>query len=156
MYSIRIRSSSSSKITAPNFKPLFFSETLTLWIRAEVLGALVNAVFLLALCVIIILEAIQKIIQPESVEQPKVVAIVGGIGLLMNLLGLVIFGADGSMHGHSHDNGGGHGHSHSDKEEAHGHSHTHKKNDGEQLNMKGVFLHVLGDAVGSVVVVISG
>ena len=71
------------------------------WVRAEVLGALVNAVFLLALCVIIILEAVQKMIQPEAVEQPKIVAIVGGIGLLMNLLGLLMFGNDSSMHGHS-------------------------------------------------------
>ena len=71
------------------------------WVRAEVLGALVNAVFLLALCVIIILEAVQKMIQPEAVGQPKIVAIVGGIGLLMNLLGLLMFGNDSSMHGHS-------------------------------------------------------
>ena len=139
------------------------------WVRAEVLGALVNAVFLLALCVIIILEAIQKLIQPEMVQEPKIVAIVGGIGLAMNLLGLFIFGRDSEvMHGHSHGGGGGggkeasddadshghaHGHAHGDKEadkEAHGHSHS-----AGELNMKGVFLHVLGDAVGSVVVVIS-
>lgn len=135
------------------------------WVRAEVLGALVNAVFLLALCVIIILEAIQKLIQPEMVQEPKIVAIVGGIGLVMNLLGLFIFGRDSEvMHGHSHGGGGGgeasssHGHSHGDKEggndgqgkDGHGHSHS-----AGQLNMKGVFLHVLGDAVGSVVVVIS-
>ena len=48
------------------------------WERAEVLGALVNAVFLLALCVIIILEAIQKFIQPEPVEKPLTVCI-GGV-----------------------------------------------------------------------------
>ena len=45
------------------------------WGRAEVLGALINAVFLLALCVIIILETIQKFIQPEPVEKPLTVCI---------------------------------------------------------------------------------
>lgn len=48
------------------------------WGRAEVLGALINAVFLLALCVIIILESIEKFIQPEPVEEPLTVCI--GIG----------------------------------------------------------------------------
>lgn len=174
------------------------------WGRAEVLGALINAVFLLALCVIIILESIQKFIQPEPVEKPLTVCIVGAIGLLMNILGLIIFQGDsGAMHGHSHGDGG-HGHSH---DNSHGHSHGHshesesntngqskinsqsdceskhsesqsnhendfddhekskgrdhshdiekQKSQAEQLNMKGIFLHVLGDAVGSVVVIIS-
>ena len=44
-----------------------------------------------------------------------------------------------------------HGHSH---EHSHGHSHTDGKS-GEEMNMRGVFLHVLGDAVGSVVVILS-
>jgi zinc transporter 1 len=45
------------------------------WVRAEVLGALVNGVFLLALCVIIILEAVQKFIEPEPVKKPLTVCI---------------------------------------------------------------------------------
>ena len=59
---------------------------------------------------------------------------VGGIGLLMNLFGLVLFRGGGEMHGHSHgDNGhshghshgGDHGHSHSTGEESHSHGHSH-------------------------------
>ena len=46
-----------------------------------------------------------------------------------------------------------------DHEESEGHGHSHdvekQKTQAEQLNMKGIFLHVLGDAVGSVVVVLS-
>lgn len=49
-----------------------------------------------------------------DIENPKMVLIVGGIGLLCNLLGLVLF-HDHSGHGHSH---GGH---------SHGHSHSHSK-----------------------------
>ena len=36
----------------------------------------------------------------------------------------------------------------------HGHDH-HKDSSGSQMNMRGVFLHVLGDALGSVIVIIS-
>ena len=60
----------------------------------------------------------------------------------------------GDSHGGDDD---GHGHSHNDSTE-HGHSHGHSHNEGpsgEEMNMRGVFLHVLGDAVGSVVVILS-
>ena len=123
------------------------------WGRAEIIGGLANAIFLLALCVIIILESVEKFIQPDSVEQPLTVCIVGFVGLIMNLFGLVLFQGSGDGHGHSH---GGHGHSHGHSHGGHGHSHGESDEDSaEHMNMKGVFLHVLGDAVGSVVVILS-
>lgn len=82
------------------------------WIRAEVMGALVNAVFLTALCFTIVLEAIERFTEPHEIERTHVVIGVGAAGLLVNLLGLCLF------HGHA---GGGHGHSHG------GHSHGNKK-----------------------------
>ncbi|KAL9128040.1 MAG: hypothetical protein Q9217_003204 [Psora testacea] len=77
------------------------------WQRAETLGALVNGVFLVALCLSIFLEAIQRFVEPQSVSNPKLVLIVGCFGLLSNILGLFLF----HEHGHSHG-GGGHSHSH--------------------------------------------
>lgn len=62
-----------------------------------------NGVFLVALCLSIFLEAIQRLVEPQEVSNPKLVCIVGCFGLLSNILGLVLF------HDHSH---GGHGHSH--------------------------------------------
>merc|ERR1712113_160417 len=126
------------------------------WGRAEVLGALINAVFLLALCVMIIFEAIEKFFKPEVVEQPWTVMIVGMIGLLINIIGMIIFRNETGMHGHSHGGGGddhghSHGHSHGDPEKGHGHGHS----ESGDLNMWGVYLHVLGDAFGSIVVVLS-
>ncbi|XP_035380693.1 zinc transporter 1a [Electrophorus electricus] len=179
------------------------------WIRAEVMGALVNAVFLTALCFTIILEAIERFTEPHEIERPLVVIGVGAAGLVVNLLGLCLF------HGHA---GGGHGHSHGGR--SHGKKnrnkirkserpddcstgeetnnlvgsratspngvnpdrrgrtgtppgdnelqlngnapygkHEHEQECSEeaasQLNMRGVFLHVLGDALGSVIVVIN-
>ncbi|CAB1415904.1 unnamed protein product [Pleuronectes platessa] len=86
------------------------------WIRAEVMGALVNAVFLTALCFTIVLEVIERLTEPHEITRPEVVAWVGAAGLLVNLLGLCLFREHaGGGHGHSHGGGGGHGHSHGSK-----------------------------------------
>lgn len=96
------------------------------WQRAETLGALVNGVFLVALCVTIFLEAIQRFVEKPNVSNPKLVLIVGCMGLASNIIGLVLFHDVG--HGHSH---GEEGHSHGDEEHAaeeghaHGHEHAH-------------------------------
>nr|CAG4645653.1 EOG090X09D3 [Lynceus sp. MCZ IZ 141354] len=143
------------------------------WARAEVLGALVNAVFLVALCFSILVESLKRFYEIEEIHDPQLMLIVGGIGLLVNLIGLCLF------HGHGHSHGGhGHGHDHNG---SHGHSHlsqlvsmddnendasfpspvvvtTNKKGKGKDashMNMHGVFLHVLADALGSVVVIVS-
>ncbi|KAF7505401.1 hypothetical protein GJ744_000947 [Endocarpon pusillum] len=94
------------------------------WQRAETLGALVNGVFLVALCMSIFLEAIQRFVQPQVVSKPKLVMIVGILGLASNILGLLLFHEHG--HGHSH---GGEEHDHNshdplgNAEEGLGHSH---------------------------------
>ena len=67
------------------------------WQRAEVLGALVNSVFLLALCFTIIVEAIQRFVELEEINDPMLVLIVGGIGLLVNGLGLCLFSTHGKI-----------------------------------------------------------
>ncbi|XP_019877251.2 zinc transporter 1 [Aethina tumida] len=148
------------------------------WARAEVLGALVNAVFLVALCFSITVEACKRFIEVERIHDPKLLVAVGVAGLVVNLVGLALFHEHGSSHGHSH---GRLSHSRNrltqlavtdDNENdetfqsppqpdpaadmaqrlasPHGHSHS-----ATQMNMRGVFLHVLSDALGSVIVVIS-
>ncbi|KAL8757613.1 MAG: hypothetical protein Q9199_002090 [Rusavskia elegans] len=79
------------------------------WQRAETLGALVNGVFLVALCLSIFLDAIQRFVEPQTVSNPRLVLIVGCFGLLSNILGLFLF----HEHGHSHG-GHEHGHGHAD------------------------------------------
>lgn len=59
----------------------------------------------------IFLEAIQRFVEPQEVSNPKLVLIVGCVGLSFNIAGLFLF-HDHS--GHSHG-GGDHGHSHSHK-----------------------------------------
>lgn len=167
------------------------------WQRAEILGALINAVFLIALCFTIVIEAIQRFFQPEEIKNPKLVLVVGIAGLISNGVGLVLF----HEHGHSHSHGGSsssghsHGHSHADIEATVGEDEeegafsapvnvarngsssnigdylpdavvgrysdentplidaNQNKAKKKSMNMEGVFLHVLGDALGNVGVI---
>ncbi|KAI2785964.1 Zinc/cadmium resistance protein [Penicillium oxalicum] len=100
------------------------------WQRAETLGALVNGVFLVALCLSIFLEAIQRLVEPQEVQNPKLVCIVGCFGLASNLLGLALFhdhSHGGHGHGHGHDHGAGvDGHDEDDVEQGHNHAHEHE------------------------------
>uniref|UniRef100_F6RX15 Zinc transporter protein n=1 Tax=Ciona intestinalis TaxID=7719 RepID=F6RX15_CIOIN len=138
------------------------------WARAEVLGALCNAVFLLSLCFSIVIEAIQRLVEVEPITEPLLVLGVGSAGLAINLIGLLLFHEHAHGHNHSH----GHSHDSHDVKNEHSHDHDDDPEGGEieiyykpkvrvtaakrgHLNMKGVFLHVLGDALGSVVVIIS-
>merc|ERR1712150_101789 len=43
------------------------------WVRAEVLGALINAVFLVALCLSIFISAVKRLVQPEPLTQPLLI-----------------------------------------------------------------------------------
>jgi len=152
--------------------PKSWSKNTFGWARAEVLGALVNAVFLVALCFSITVESMKRFYEPEEIHNPVMILYVGGMGLAVNLVGLCLFHEHGSSHGHSHGLTRS-THSHltdlQDREEkdaeiseiyparhetvpkhAHGHSH-----DASNMNMRGVFLHVMADALGSVVVIIS-
>ena len=73
--------------------------------RAEVLGALVNSVFLLALCFAIVVEAIQRLTTGEmAVTDPDTLLYVGIVGLVFNLVALALFHRAG--HGHSHSGAG--------------------------------------------------
>ncbi|KAK9238172.1 cation efflux protein [Lipomyces kononenkoae] len=191
------------------------------WQRAEILGALINGVFLLALCLTIFLEALQRFVEPQVITNPQLVLVVGCAGLVSNLVGLVLF----HEHGHSHSHGGDADHhgvradntdameigallpdavvqeslaqqrrrtanitssraqyevpetvdEHTsllaDQEDRHSHSHDHSPGNSsapsftptkankkapkvtQSLNMRGVFLHVMGDALGNVGVI---
>ncbi|KAK0506167.1 cation efflux protein [Armillaria luteobubalina] len=69
------------------------------WHRAEILAALVNGVFLLALCFSISLEAFERFFSTPEISNPRLVVIVGSLGLASNVLGLFLF----HEHSHSHD-----------------------------------------------------
>ncbi|XP_008825024.1 zinc transporter 10 [Nannospalax galili] len=176
--------------------------------RAEVVGALSNAVFLTALCFTIFVEAVLRLARPERIDDPELVLIVGTLGLAVNVVGLLIFqdcaacfsccararrhrpppqplhrgspggalggpqgtatptapGTDsavtlrGASVGRKEQEGatvfsnvaGDSLNTRNEPEET-----TEKLKKSEALNIRGVLLHVMGDALGSVVVVIT-
>ncbi|WFD34387.1 hypothetical protein MCUN1_001226 [Malassezia cuniculi] len=83
------------------------------WQRAEILGALFNGVFLLALCFSIFMEALERLLNKPRVTNPSLVMVVGSLGLLSNIVGLFLF------HGHSHGHSHGHDHSHDHSHDSH-------------------------------------
>ncbi|VDN57126.1 unnamed protein product [Dracunculus medinensis] len=172
------------------------------WVRAEVLGALINGVFLLALCFSIFIESLTRIVEPEHIKDPAKVLVVGIIGFIINLIGMFMFHSH--AHGHSHagidsssnSRTGLRAHATIDGFESQHLMSSHqdaamalaqlnqdvrinmkddkfytddnrfvegeaksksakKKSLSKQLNMHGVFLHVLSDAIGSVIVIVT-
>lgn len=85
--------------------------------------------------------------------------VVSILGFIVNLIGIYAFqhghSHGGGSHGHSHSGSSHHGHSHN----SHGHSHNHNIDvdlgSGNSQIMKGVFLHILADTLGSVGVIVS-
>ncbi|XP_045534005.1 zinc/cadmium resistance protein-like [Papilio machaon] len=149
------------------------------WARAEVLGALVNAVFLVALCFSITVEAMQRFIKIEIIHDAKLLVAVGVLGLILNIVGLFLFHEHGSSHGHTHggvpppsnvrhlteivnsnaDMALGHTAAGAGAEETDemvppgtklASKPAGRPSDPGHLNMKGVFLHVLSDALGNI------
>lgn len=69
------------------------------WVRAEVLGPLINSIFLASICLSMVIEAVKRLIKTEEIEDVNLLLYVGITGLLINLIGLFLFGHG---HGHSH------------------------------------------------------
>jgi solute carrier family 30 (zinc transporter), member 5/7 len=113
--------------------------------RYEVLSGFVNGVFLIFVAFAVLTESLSRISEPPEVHSGHLLW-TSITGLLINMIGLVFF--HDFSHGGNHENcNGGHGHG------SHGHSHGH--GGGTDQNMRGIFLHILADALGSVGVVVS-
>ncbi len=68
------------------------------WARAELLGALVNSVFLLSLSFYILLEAVPRFIEPEPIPQHGFAFIIfASIGLGLNVTGAIVFACTGKV-----------------------------------------------------------
>nr|KYP52972.1 Zinc transporter 5 [Cajanus cajan] len=133
--------------------------------RFEVLSGYANAVFLVLVGALIVVESFERILDPQEISTNSLLVVSVG-GLLVNVVGLIFFHEE---HHHAHGHGCEHGHHH------HHHHHDHSGHETKHLedtshvhqehghhghhhidhNMEGIFLHVLADTMGSVGVVIS-
>ncbi|OTA95283.1 hypothetical protein M434DRAFT_69581 [Hypoxylon sp. CO27-5] len=126
------------------------------WARAQLLGAFFNGVFLLALGISIFLQSIERFISIERIENPKLVLIMGCVGLALNIISATLLHEH-----HGHDHVASHRHpslTHTQPISAHAeHRHTivNLQSAGRDLGMMGVLFHVIGDACNNVGVIIA-
>jgi cobalt-zinc-cadmium efflux system protein len=95
--------------------------------RLEVLAALANGVTLAGVAIGIFIEAYHRLLAPEPVKSIELL-VIAVVGLVVNLVVAFVL---------------------------HGHVHTEGDHAVEDLNVKSAFLHVLGDAVSSVGVIVA-
>ena len=153
------------------------------WTRAQLLGAFFNGSFLLALGLSIALQSVERFISLKPIDNPKLVLIVGCIGLGFNIISAAFLHEHDHGDGHGHDHGHTHGHDHSshvhgdienlsalsihDDTSAHGTVSLHDHHDRHlhvdltpskhsmDLGILGVLIHILGDAINNIGVIIS-
>ncbi len=124
--------------------------------RLEVLAAFCNGILLLGAGVWLAWESVERLQSPQPVLTVPLI-FVAAVGLVLNLISAYVLSRalKGAHHHHHHGHSHGHDHGHShghEQEHAHGHDHLHHAHD--DRNLRAAMLHVLSDALSSVVVVI--
>lgn len=89
--------------------------------RFEVLSGYVNAVFLVLVGALIVLESLERILDPQEISTSSLLTVSVG-GLLVNVVGLIFFHEE---HHHAHGGSGSCSHSHSP---SHSHAQDHSYN----------------------------
>lgn len=107
------------------------------------------------LSVEIAFEAFERLWEGTHTKRLGELFIVSSLGLAVNLVGMMAFGHHHHGHDHGHDHSHDHGDSHSHEGHghgcgSHGHGHSH-----DNENMRGIYLHILADTLGSVSVIVS-
>ncbi|NWR35074.1 ZNT10 protein, partial [Tachuris rubrigastra] len=121
--------------------------------RADVLVAFGNSVFATALMFSIFIESIKRFINPQKTEKVLLVLIIGISGLFFNVLNYIVF--MDCCYCHAPRGDAETGDSPNDQKSPEEGSERKKEKKSEALNIRGVLLHVMGDALGSVVVVVT-
>ncbi len=119
--------------------------------KIEILGAYTSAIVLGIVALTMVFASVERLIHPLHIRYNEAL-LVAGLGLVVNLVCALVLTADPAAR-HSH-------HDHHDKKkndgDHHGHDehhhHHHAKND---LNLKAAYVHVLADAMTSVLAIIA-
>jgi cation diffusion facilitator family transporter len=107
-----------------------------------------SAIVLVMIAILIGYEAVSRLFAPVPISFNEAIPI-AVLGLIVNVASALLLsgggGGGGHDHGHSHEHAHGHSHEH---EDAHVHGRAHRDN-----NMRAAVIHVLADAVVSVLVI---
>ena len=104
--------------------------------KIEILAGYTSALGLLGVAAAMVFGSIERLVSPQPIAYAEALT-VAVIGLAVNLICALILG---KAHGHDH------GHEH-------GHSHHHAHHSHEDLNLKAAYIHVLTDALTSVLAI---
>ncbi|CAL9245454.1 unnamed protein product [Arabidopsis halleri] len=114
--------------------------------------ALVSIQLIWLLTGILVYEAVTRLVQETNDDVDGFfMVLVATFGLLVNIIMIVVLGHDHG-HGHGHDHSHSHGHSHGEKAE----QLLEKSKEMRNINVQGAYLHVLGDLIQSIGVMIGG
>jgi cation diffusion facilitator family transporter len=103
--------------------------------KIEVLAGYTSALFLIAVAALMVLGAVDRLLEPQPIRYAEAMG-VAVLGLIVNFVcAAILHRAGGPEHGHHH------GH-------AHGHEHQH-----DDLNLKAAYIHVLTDALTSLLAI---
>ena len=142
--------------------------------RAEIIGALVSITLIWGLTIWLLYEATLRIIEVPPVDG-FIMVLVAIIGFAFNLIMGIVLAYQGIGHVHLHSHGHDHEHKHEHKHD-HKHDHEHKhefKNEdkdnhvhdenkekshgtNDNVNLRAALIHVIGDALQNVGVIIAG
>jgi zinc transporter 1 len=138
----------------PTPRCLYVTSISKLQVRHILTSQVFNGAFLLALGVSILLQSIERFISISPVERPMLVLIVGCIGLTLNIISVLF------LHEHDHDHGDDgvldeENLSPTPTHASHMHILAKPKKHGMDLGILGVLIHVIGDAINNIGVIIS-
>lgn len=117
--------------------------------RAEPMAALFNGVLVLGVAAELVRDAVEHLASPTTPRSGLMLIVASGALVVNGISAWVLHGA---MHVHGHGHHHHHEHDHDHDHEGEGHAHAQ----GAHLNLRGAWLHLLGDALGSVAAFVAG
>ncbi|XP_031592821.1 zinc transporter 2-like isoform X1 [Oreochromis aureus] len=115
------------------------------WYRAEILAMFLSVVSIWAVTVVLVLSAVQRISDGEYEIDSEIMLITSGCAVGVNVLMILILHQPGSSHGHSHGFA-----TNLTQRDKHGQRNSHGN-----ASVKAAFIHVVGDLVQSVGVMLA-
>lgn len=104
--------------------------------KVNVLGGFASAIALAIVALVMLIESLQRIIEPQAIHFNEAI-IVACIGLLVNVISALLLKDSHEHHHHGHDHHSEHNHQH----------HDH--------NLRAAYIHVLADALTSLLAIIA-
>ena len=111
--------------------------------KVNVLGGFASAVALAVVALVMLVESVVRVFEPHAIQFDQAI-LVALLGLAVNLVSALL------LKDHHHHDHGHHGHAHHDHDHDHHDDHSHS---GHDHNLRAAYLHVLADAMTSVLAI---